>query len=384
MDERTVLLAQVRAVNEQLNRVEQLLAHADITGYFHRVTVEFTRLVKGQRDDIVRLERRLPNVAQLRDSWNELNDIRRATAPIVRECKAIVEGALARRAGLDGGMCIIADRLLRWLSHRADIPWQRFTILGDGECYEDMVQIVRLRFAESDIWSLPVAAHEFGHYAALELETRFAGRSRHPVQDFIEKEAGDKRQRQHLFEYFADMFAAYALGPAFGWSCVFQRFNPANAYRRSHSHPSDSERMHGILMVLSNLAAGADTACSPDRLRALWAASLRASNGPDRADRMDADNELQGQLEVIYQILDKQLPRLRYAGWGSAVRLRLALDSRAGDRPAVQATDSVADVLNAAWLARIEAGDPDPYRDRQIADTAEQLCLEIADRQQGS
>src|ERR1700722_15724712 len=109
---------------------------------------------------------------QLATFWGEFDINRRKSEDLVAKCLALTEGAIARSKEIDGGMCDIADVLLDELERSADLGWKRFTLPAVGESFSNLEQIIRIRFPSRDIWSLPVAAHEFGHFAARKMTDR--------------------------------------------------------------------------------------------------------------------------------------------------------------------------------------------------------------------
>ena len=94
----------------------------------------------------------------------QLEKLQGDASNLLGECLAFLEGGLVRAAGLDGGVCALADKMFEALNDQTDLGWQRFTLVAAGEFYSTLSGIVRLRFTDTDIWSLPVAVHEFGHF----------------------------------------------------------------------------------------------------------------------------------------------------------------------------------------------------------------------------
>ena len=77
--------------------------------------------------------------------------------------------------------------------------------------------IIRLGFPEWSFWSLPLVAHELGHVVVGE-----------KLEDFLKKQAQDKRERGYLEEYLADAFATEIMGPAYVCAAVLLRLNPSD------------------------------------------------------------------------------------------------------------------------------------------------------------
>src|SRR5262249_44677181 len=153
------------------------------------------------------------------DWWGELSQLMRDAAPVFDECLAFVQGSWARRHDLDEGLCTMADDLLEDLAYRSDIGWTRFTLLATSEFYRDTADIIRIAYPDVSFWSLPLAAHEFGHYIGPELVDTRSGRREYPLQTRLKEadaalpaqqkvgvqtKSAHTKKWQHLQEHFAD------------------------------------------------------------------------------------------------------------------------------------------------------------------------------------
>jgi hypothetical protein len=387
MNERSVLMAQVQGVLQQLGSLEPTMDARQIEPSLQeRVRVRFITLIRQQQDSLRRLRVDVEQDQPLDACWVRFQAIRQQYEPLFREFLAFVEGALTRAAGLDNGLCRIADALLDELSHRADVPWQRFTILAEGEFFGDMAEIVRIRFPEVTIWSLPVAAHEFGHFVGPALEVRTpAGRSRHPFQEILER-AGQRGPQSWSFmhEHFADIFATYALGPSFACTCLALRFDPKQAHRDSDTHPSALKRAYLILKTLRALdepnVFGPSHRGSIEPLETAWHQGLAANGQPDGPDP-DAIVGLDSLFDELWTLLDRYLPEVRYRSLLHTQQLSHTLlqalrDGRPID-PVPQADDSLRDVMNAAWLCRVHYDDREDYQVGQIDAWARTMCSKM-------
>ena len=147
VDQRAVLRIQLQSLVEQLNHVDRALAdeHVDVQ-LRERVAVRFQALVRQRRAAALALRDQLDAGASLDTAWDELEAIRADSLPVFSESLALLEGALARTICLDLGLCAIADALLREVSRLCERPWDRFTILADGEYFGNVAEIVRIRF----------------------------------------------------------------------------------------------------------------------------------------------------------------------------------------------------------------------------------------------
>ena len=256
--------------------------------------------------------------------WTTLRGIEDACQSLFRECLAIVQ--VVRGAGLDNGLCEIGDALLQDLGHGADLHWGRFTILAESESIVELGSIVRLRFPEVSIWSLPVAAHEYGHFVGPRLEVQDPGQpSRHPFQDFLEQiREDDPRYYYYGHEFFADLFATYALGPSFACCCILLRFDPVTASTEYSTHPSAAQRVYWLLSVLRAMDEQDPFLSFSGIIKDLenwWSATLAASGqsagslvSPDASSRLDSWRD-----ELFAMVEDHLPPGTRYGGWPQAI-----------------------------------------------------------------
>jgi hypothetical protein len=280
--------------------------------------------------------------------WHLLAEIQAKCDELVRESFNFIQGALARDQGIDDGICAIADRLLDGLSARSKIGWNRLTVPADSEFVTDLAQIVRLRAADVSVWNLPVAVHEFGHF----IGTRIVLDGHHPFASELAKYASGSVEWSHLHEYFADIFATYVTGPALAATCVLSRFDPSDATEPSETHPSHVDRVYLMLRTLEELDRDANTPAY-GALRALirktWGEILNAAGRPTTLDPGD-QTRLDAIFTALYPIVTAGVPQLRYDGMLVAHQVKRAINE---GKPA-PAGASVIDVVNGAWLARIE------------------------------
>lgn len=387
MNERSILIAQIQTLAQELGRAESALDAQEIDSDLReRVRIRFDKLIKKQQQALTNVRREVEGGQPPEACWDSFRSIRKECGPLFHECLAFMQGALVRSAGLDDGLCRIADVLLDGLSHQADIPWERFTILAEGEFFADMAEIIRLRFPELSIWNLPVTGHEFGHFVGPKLEVHgLDGKSRHPFQDLLERE---RRQGQQywsfLHEHFADLFAVYALGPAFACTCILLRFDPGMAYLDGQVHPGYAKRVHFILKALEKMDEAETGVVRYYRdiikmLGKLWRQGLAATGQPESLDQ-SVTIPLDGLLDELYVLVDTELPRVRYRGWLGAQMLADKMQPDKDTAPTLRDQDTLPDVLNAAWLCRIQHWDGDSHMVRRIGERAVELCRQIMRR----
>jgi hypothetical protein len=343
----------------------------------------FMRLVEDCRREIGELDDLLASGAPLKTCWDTFRATRETCLSLFREALAFMQGASLRQARLDGGYCDLADALLDELDSTGDLKWGRMTIPAESEFFGDMAQIIRLRFPEVDIWNLPVAVHEFGHYVGPRIELTVTEdrrtRTRYPFQELLDRE-GDRGLKWWYFahEQFADVFATYVAGPAYPCACVFARFDPGTAHDdRGPRHPSSAKRVELMLRTLRQMNGAttltADYGGVLEQLREGWRDDLHAAEQPTELDP-EATRELDRAFPELYRLVDDHLRVLRYGGMNRAEELKNALSV---DRPPLTADTSIADVLNAAWLRRIDQWDEGPELVRDVGAAATMLSRRI-------
>jgi hypothetical protein len=380
--DQTLLLAKTSATLREIERLEQVLEdshiHEDLR---QRVANRFAVKIKNSRRAVQAIIATLERGATDSSSWTELREARRQIVPLYREFAAFVQGALVRSAGLDEGLCEIGDAMAAELSRRTGPTWDGLTILGpDSESYVDLAGLIRLPFPQTGVWDLPIVGHEFGHFVApLLYESTFEGARAYRLKDYLaERASHDPRGARHLGEQFADLFAAYALGPAYACTCVVLRFDVLSAFDDGPFHPSPAKRVYWILKLLEKLdtRAGLLRPYAPiiDRLRSLWSAGLAAaapSGGLSDKDVSVLDQELAQMFELFDQLVPDQA---RYDSWSRAQGLATGLDPDRDSLPRLQNGETIVDIVNAGWLARLYLNSENALAVRTITERVAKLC----------
>lgn len=366
-----LLAAQIQVEDECLQRAEHLLSDAQIDERLRdAVRYRFAFLFSERRSQLDAVRTLLQNPGDgLGPGWSFLRMARQDNVRLLRECLAFLQGALLRSAGMDGGVCELADHLLGELRARTEIPWSRLTILAEGELIELSTEIVRLRFPQVGVWRLPLMAHEFGHLVVSELEAPDAnGLTKHkPLEQFVDADPG---LRFKLRELCSDVFAVYMLGPAFACNAILIEFDPSSIDDEPADarHPSDGKRAHVILNALQRLDDDRDRFNKPftsfaGGLVEMWRLGRTSAGKPPELDSV-TQGQLDVWLEQVWTILSARLPTVIYdrRSWSRALRLASDLPTASPALDALDADDSLGDVLNAAWSARLSgehAGDND-------------------------
>jgi hypothetical protein len=286
------------------------------------------------------------------------------------------------------GPKLLADALIEELARSCglrDVPPISPNL---DELFSEFSQIIRLRFPPSGIWDVPVIAHEFGHYVAYRLTGPAEASVRRPqsfdeyvnrflagMADKSKKEgkeldtAEQEKWKSWLYEFFADMFATYALGPSFAASTLLLRFGIARSYSDNDStHPSSGERAAAILETLRLMDQDAPDQFGKPRawLTAQWNGLIRSA-GESSDFEWDTDSRsmhAKGIARTLYPELRKLAPNALYVGWDFVdTELRFSVGSQCKDRPRAF---TVPDLLNAAWICRSSGEDPTSLGKRAV------------------
>ncbi len=283
------------------------------------------------------------------------------------ECLTVLTAEAIRALQLDGGVSEIVERLLVGVSKEVSVPWSHLTALSDAEFFATASQIIRLRYPVSSIWDIPVAVHEFGHFIGPRWPANIVGEST-PYQDFVS--VTNLGSKSYLGEYFADMFATFIMGPSYVATCLERRFDPIS--EAAATHPSDRERAEWILICLELLLDGIRVKAPGSRTveflesitslkRAEWKAAV-IENGSKEIESKVAAN-----LSIRAGELWRKL--MEWAGTAAFQDLRLTLKLRAafqtGDGTNSIEGATVRDIMNAAWMLRMESG-ADTARVRKV------------------
>ena len=315
------------------------------------------------------------------DAWARVHTKQIQVAALLEESLTLVAGAAMRNSLLapypiqasgrsPWDAYSIADALLDELAARATTArWPSFTVPGVSESFLYSSRLIQVRFPRPTVWDLPGTAHELGHYAARTMAEFRGGRTRNLADDLhAELDAADEASWPWLEELFADAFAAWVLGPAYGLTCVTLAFDPLEAGIGTVSHPPGSARVRAITVALEAL--------NDDRVR--WLANEIAELWNRLVEVCEAEPARDDDrvvpepwLEKIVQLLAGHLPYGRYSTFTEAERLSSGLGA-----PGTSTT--MADAINAAWLARISARSSIGVD--EVAHQAQTMAQEVAGR----
>jgi hypothetical protein len=384
LDTRAALKAQIEILGQDLKRIDTALNGVQTTTtqiddkLRKRVRLRFSSRIQKLQSDLNEVRQMSGRGEDLNSCWDAFRNVKMACAPLFEECLAILEGALARSAGLDNGLCVIADALIQDLGQQADRHWHRFTVLAEGDLFSDVAEVVRLRFPATGIWSLPIAAHEFGHFMSSKIITKDPlEHTRDAFQEFLlANSKWQSPQWFYLHELFADLFATYALGPAYAYSAILLRFDP----RRGHDeidekHPSFAKRVHLILATLERM--NRDDLTLPYSgiiadIREFWKTSLQALQKNDSLDP-EIENRLEIWTDTLYDLLKQEFPAVQFRCWPEALQLSVKFLSGDSAAHVLSKSTRFAEILNAAWLCWLRS----PEQEQQISSRAVEMCAAL-------
>ena len=381
IDSRRLLREHAEAAIEDVRQAERALERSPIDpALAERVEIDFADALHRHRLELNAVLDSVTDGDPADKCWRRVDEVRDRGRPLLAECLAYVDGALARSHGIAADVCELADLLLADVARRTSSGWGRFTILAEGEFVGDLARIVRLRFPEVGVWSLPISLHELGHHVMPRLgRDALDGTVTRPFAEMLAttEAAGEKgdplrarRAWHHLHELLADAFATYAGGPAFAFTCAFLRFLPQGSEDRKH--PAPRMRMHAILRGLEQLDDTAGFQATVDDLRKMWAGNLEAAGAVPPPD----DPVFDAQIDKIHKLLDEQAHSARFDGWFRAEELADTLASGGADGAVLDPQLRPWDVVNAGWLARFRRPH-DPYQLRDLADDTAAACRAV-------
>lgn len=104
------------------------------------------------------------------EQWRRYQRVRDASEEVFSECLEFFGGLAIRKNGWDERICKVADELIRTCARETTgDPWISCTVPAPHEALaKTLARMVRLRFPDWSVWTLPFTAHEYGHVALVE------------------------------------------------------------------------------------------------------------------------------------------------------------------------------------------------------------------------
>lgn len=251
----------------------------------------------------------------IQQAWRDYTRLYQDSQEIFRETLELIGGLALRDKYDDDRLFIFADELIH-VCAKSTFNQPALTVPAQEEALSMTVgRMVRLRFPDWSVWTLPFVAHEFGHVVidekegvrrlvAEEVKTLMQQESIYQMLSAEDIEKAEDRAdgyklctteefagvlydafnvlpqtedfqqglaqlgREHLItlmaskitsythqieELVADAFATYNMGPAYACSALLIRFNPALAHHDTLEHPGDAKRALVIIEMLKML-----------------------------------------------------------------------------------------------------------------------------------
>jgi len=411
-----VLEARVAALLENLERVgcshqwfhENLLPFAEADDQlWGAVDMTINLQVRNQCDALNGVRDKLQKApgndpGARREAWSSYMRIYDESQDIFRECLELVGGLAFRGMKLDEqiwrvAICQIADELIRSCALQSiAVPWNSLTVPAPEEALKQtLARIIRLRFPEWTIWTLPFTAHEYGHVVAHERED---------LHRLVREEAGRVvaqgavggdvaaralRADYHAHEFFADAFATYTMGPAYACAAIRLRFDPLTAYEDGAEHPGYAKRAAIVFGILRRMDEEAGMPAPYSDVRTMlekdWGDMLACANpsiaAPNLADLDVLANTFWGGFKKVLRSTAQYPARGEEEGWAVAQQWEQVWRQRLQTPPLpeldLKPTSKLRDVLNAAWLCRLDGGASSVTL---IADAAHHQCGRIIEQ----
>jgi hypothetical protein len=277
-------------------------------------------------------------------------------------------GGVDPPAGLDGGICLLADCLLKEIAFASgSFAGPRTAVPAVLDASQILGPTIGVRFPDWTVWTVPLVAHRYAHLIAqdnrqlIDLEERLASQ-------FSEAQPG-----RRATEFLADGIATWMVGPAYACAAMLLMFRPD----RSLDGVTDAERARVILGILGRPRAASPMSHDAPELsrligllQSVWSEFL--APGSIYADEW---TEFDSVADALVDGLDQSMPRLAAPSGHQlaeaeylAAKLR---DPAAIERSPIGSELSMRDLLNAAWIARVAQNEaPEAELERAILDLA--------------
>lgn len=381
MDDLDLLNSQIDALKDRIRWTKQVL---DLTQkvdpiLYEKLGVRFAELVKVQEKDINDLINALSDRTKIRKNWNKFSKINSECSSLFGEVLAFHVGLFMRQSEMEENIYSIADGLCGYLSHQSQVKKTILTVPGTEDTFTGMTNLIRMRFPDFSIWSLPVVAHEFGHYLEANERKNIIAQLFHRIVE--EENTVDQKSEQIpiLKEQFSDLFATYALGPAYACMCVFLEFNPYQAHQTQKDHPTYAERVYFILGILRKMDEGGGT----NRMKSII--NELEQTWFDNQNPIIKNPDLDRRTEMMFDFINepktmlggvRYLPGSQENELTKIIKIILAqkyLNQSEIKQQVAEMTRNIRDsitlpnVFNSAWKFRLEKKGSNPRRISQVS-----------------
>jgi hypothetical protein len=259
-------------------------------------------------------------------AWADYLVLREQCQEIFLELHDVIAGLVYReknfeaeqgRRVFDRTIFYIADELVTYCA-KGSSTFPSFTVPSPRETLaRTLGRIVRMRYSEWTVWSLPLIAHEFAHVVLSEKEyseiaTIFDTKSLRSRMIELNREMGEalkpdpnERMRRRVsrlvrqrvetkLRYFlADAWSTWVIGPAYACAAIHLRLNPTQVSSLEAVDSFDRERAEVILGVLGKMGQPGiarndfpreEFAAQVNNLKTIWNDMVHRANPPETAD----------------------------------------------------------------------------------------------------
>lgn len=328
-----------------------------------------------------------PN-ADLQQQWKSFQEGAHIESQrIFTEYIEFLGGLALRDTGFDAGICMVAEELIQKYSTKQKKRGLMLAIPTHQQAVVNTLSgVIPVAFPDWTIWSLPSTAFEFWHVVAqkdLEGSLRAALRALTNPNETVEPRFNN---------CLADAFATYTMGPAYAFFAILLLLNPASPFigtRRSPTerrgraeeyveldpgamYPGDEVRAHAIFQMLEHMNSQAPTIAPAytdvrEQLIGEWnnAVAQIGCNPSDKV-RMQVDIDKKRATLLVQALWNTLLESISAPFtihmWDEIKTLVPAILENRVDEISLPVGAELRHVLNAAWLARVDA-DRDPKWD---------------------
>jgi hypothetical protein len=384
----------------------------------------------------------LTKAAALQIAWGDYLLLREQCQEIFLEFHDVIAGLVYREKNFEVGagrsfdptIFYAADELVTFCAEGI-LTSPSLTVPSPREALaRTFGRIVRMRYSEWTVWSLPLIAHEFGHVVLSEsdyseiakifderdLRCRLANlnlamcdplnsgadaSTKRPVHGLDRK-----RVETELRYFLADAWGTWVIGPAYACAAIHQRLNPMHVSTLDTVDSFDHERaevIFGVLRKMGQKGFARDDFPTPQfeklvkDLREVWDGMVNRANPAGTADPALRAQRIRDRSECLNDIVElicrefnsnknKFIKLLLYTraggttlpeGWRAArewcVKWIGALDEGGGEplpQIEVNGFSNIRDALNAGWQCRMARY---PSEVKRIEGALRQLCGDI-------
>jgi hypothetical protein len=362
-------------------------------------------------------DKALDRAAMLCKTWADYLVLREQCQEIFLEFHDVIAGLVYREKRFEGGKgfdpaifhaadALISDCATKTLANSLD---PSFSMPSPREAIAWTIgRIVRLRYSEWTVFSLPLVAHEFGQLLLNDGDYKglikiFDGELKSTLMELnpegrdalrSDLDAGTKRKFEGLAQkrvdnelryYLADAFAAWVVGPAYAYAAIFERFSPTYPSTIEATDSFDHERAIMVLEVLRKMGEPGFASddfnhesfkVRLDDLEEAWRKVVKRANFPTTSDTVSGEKRIDERRATLRKVSEKicqeyndlfYLKLLLYTqsgseggeGWYKAQEWSVKWINALGNEGAralpdieADARSTVRDALNAGWLCR--------------------------------